>query len=1112
MNRLFCLLVLGFYFKSTILCAHEHKPQNHLGFVENKGQWDDQVLFRANMPGGVVFLEKDRFTYLLINQEDREKLHDYPRWTKEEQKAFVIHAHAYSMRFKNASEHVFTKGDMAGTEYYNFFIGNDPSKWAHEVLRYEKVIYQGVYPNIDLQVMFDGQGQFKYDWIIHAGGNPQLISMEYQGLDRIHKNKESLQLETSIASIQEAIPLTYQRHGQDQITIPCQFLLNENTVQFSLPQGYQKNKDLVIDPVLVGATLSGTVNNDNYGHCATYDDAGNIYTGARSFGPGYPTTLGVVQLNFAGGGTDIAISKLSPDATNLIYATYLGGNDAEYPHSLICHDQELIVMGSTSSNNYPVSALAYDNSYNGAVDFCITRLNATGTSIVGSTFVGGSNDDAYNAAAYNYGDGFRGEVITDNAGNVVVVGASSSANFPVVSSNIQASIAGGQDGVAFKLSPNLSAMIWSTYIGGSANNDIATGIRIVSSGEIFVTGSIGAQGFAGTGYQTNFQGGPHDGFVMKLSSNASAILASTYIGTVGVDLSFFIDIDNLGKPIIYGQHPAFGGPPQTTLPVLPAGTYSQAGSKQFIARLTSDLISLDLNTLIGGNYLVPVAFMVDKCGYIYFSGYSASSGLPLGANPLFNDGGFYLGVLEPDATALNYATYYTENHVDGGTSRFDKNGKVYQGVCSGGNFSTTPGAWAPNQSTGWDIGVFKIDFEVPSLKAEANALPKATGCAPLTVDFQNTGQGGLYYFWDFGDGSPLVLNPAPQHIFVNPGVYEVMLIAIDSAACVIADTSYITITIGQPIPPIADIQVSPDCEVPEIFVNGTTDPWNHYTWDMGDGTVLQDNGLHFEHVYPNFGVYEIFFTVTDTLCNLTTKDSLTIDLKFLPPFELGSKVYLCPEDTVIFTSGVPTATHLWSNGSVNDSIWVWQTGTYVLEISDGICQRSDTVSVELVPVLNLAVTYEQCYLGEYIQLHANHEGVSYWWSTGEISKNIVVNEPGNYTLKLQDKYGCLWQDTIKLIEAKSSADVYFPNTFTPDRDGLNDIFKPETIGIKEFKMSVFNRWGQEIFYSEDINKGWDGSHQGIASELGVYTYMTEFKNYCTLEKKQVRRGLVTLLR
>jgi hypothetical protein len=373
----------------------------------------------------------------------------------------------------------------------------------------------------------------------------------------------------------------------------------------------------------VAATLSGS-SVSNYGHTATYDNDGNIYTGARNFGVGYPSSSGAFQLNWAGG-VDMAISKYDSTGSNLLWATYIGGSDTEYPNSMVVNSQnELCIYGTSSSSDFPTSLNAFDNSHNGSTDIVITHLDYTGSSLIGSSYFGGSNDDGLNVVNYNYGDAWRGEINIDSLDNIIVSSFSSSSNFPTTIGCYQPSIAGGQDAVVMKINSDLSGLIWSTFIGGSAD-DAAFGIRSIN-GSIYVSGVTAGAGFPTTSGSaiSSYIGGSYDAFVAKFNNQNSNLISSSFFGSTGDDLAYFLDVDSDGDVYLFGQNSGV----ITNSP----SCYGNPNSNQFISKFSSDLSNIEWQTTIGsgsGVYdLTPVAFMVDVCERIYISGYGAQYWIP----------------------------------------------------------------------------------------------------------------------------------------------------------------------------------------------------------------------------------------------------------------------------------------------------------------------------------------------------------------------------------------------------------------------------------------------------------------------------------------------------
>ena len=427
--------------------------------------------------------------------------------------------------------------------------------------------------------------------------------------------------------------------------------------------------------------------------------------------------------------------------SDMIYATYLGGNGVEWPYSIITDfNQQVYVYGASRSTDYPVTSNGFQQNNGGNMDIVVSILSQDGSSLIGSSFFGGSADDGFNDKIgtfnYSYGDEFRGEIVIDGQNNVYVVGSTKSNNFPITSNAFDNTFNTNgfpsQDAFVLKANSDLSFLYWASYLGGD-DLDSGNGIRVDEDLNVYVTGTAGASNFPTTPgtIQPNWPGGEESGFLTKIAANGSTILASTFFGSNGDDNSYFVDIDEDNQVHIYGKTTG-------NITVTPAGTYSGApGSKQFIAAFDSDLSNTVYRTVIGsgpnvfGYDFIPVAFMVDKCNGIYISGYEAFQGLPTTAGSfpdlIPGNADFYLAVLEPNAEGLTYATYYGEaDHVDGGTSRFDKGGVIYQGVCScewSGLLTTLDNAWALDQNNGCDLGVFKIDLEIEAINANGIALP-----------------------------------------------------------------------------------------------------------------------------------------------------------------------------------------------------------------------------------------------------------------------------------------------------------------------------------------------------------------------------------------------------
>lgn len=1446
MKKTLSLLLLSFGLVSASLA---HNPRPSFDFTENKGQWPDQVHYKMVNGNATMWLESNCLTWMLIHPEDLALAHDITLADKETRLATPLRAHAYKVHFEGALNPEIV-GQQPNSWYYNYFQGNDPAKWASEVQSFNTVRYANLYDEVGLR-FYNSDNQLKYDFIVNAGADASQIMLRYEGVEGLELSNGNLKVITSVGEVIEQAPFAYQMDGSTLEEVACHYVVDGDHVSFAFPEGFDATRKLIIDPLVIASTLSGTVGEQNYGHSAAYDIEGNIYTGARSFGSGYPTTTGAVQENFGGGGgfgVDIAVSKLNPTGTDLLWASYLGGDQSDYPQSLVANDfGELYVYGSTSSTDFPTNADAISTELGGPSDIVVAHFSEDGTQLIGSTYVGGSAEDGQNNVTINGNDTFRGEIVLDVEQRPYVVSFSQSTDFPVTASAYQSDNAGNQDAVVFSMNEELSTITWATYFGGS-DNDTGYGIRVRADGRVYITGVTTSDDLPATAgaYQTTFLGGggfqSTDGYIASFEVNGgnTDLVACTFYASDEGDQSYFLDLDNAEDVFIYGQS-------QGDIGVVGDEVYNEPNGALFVAKFSANLEELLINAPVcpsefgfGGT---PVAFLVDRCDNVYISMYSASPGLTLTDDAVYQNGGFYLAAYGPDMETLEFVTYYPENHVDGGTSRFDPSGIVYQGVCSGGGFPTNADAWATDQATGWDIGVFKMDFQVSGVNASLTASAEAVnGCAPHTIEFSNFSVGNIFT-WDFGDGSPENNDFEPTHTYTEAGVYEVSLISLDSLSCNIADTAYLEIVVSEPIDYIASFDLVYDCEEGVVQTNNTTGfEWLEYTWDMGDGTILEgfnvehayaeegeytvtlsaddqgcdnndeveqtidvvgnveaiadasttqgcgnlevafennSNGITYEwdfgdgspvvtdenpihvftpgtyevtltavnpescniedettleiivgeeqeidaafqlvqtdceiftvegadqsvgenltyswnmgdgttydtpdisHDYASTGVYEVTLTITDEFCDYVDQQTLELnvleettaiignpDLEGCNPFNAvfennsagstftwdfgdgsaplegvqAEHVYTEPgEYTVTLTveglgncggtdvttttvnvletpeiealfemqqagacealtvnfdnlSTGPDLQYDWNvNGtaySVAEMEHVFEgAGTYSVEltITNELCENTDTFAdqVTVIDGIDLAPQSDiyWCYYDESREINVQGPPeADYEWSTGEAGTSTVIEEPGIYTVTatlnnctdseglevipveelmldanpvacegiqtlleipydggsnyqwcdgsevtfiyadepgeycytFTDEFGCIQEGTINLEQIPEDASVYIPNAFTPNNDGVNDVFKAEGVDLEAFELTVWNRWGEEVFRTNDVNGFWDGSYQGGTHYVQdeVYTWRVTYTSLCSSEKV-IRTGTVVMLR
>ncbi|MFB6258694.1 MAG: SBBP repeat-containing protein, partial [Flavobacteriales bacterium] len=734
----------------ALLFAQNENVEEKGWFMPDRGQFHDKVRFRSSLPGGKFYIEEKGFSYLQVDGEKIAELHHRVRGDKDPPLSeFSVDAHSVKVDLMGAATPSFEKEGRSGY-YANFYRGKDPSEHAEKVHTYEEVILSGIYEGVALRFERKPHG-IKYSFECDPHAKIANIRMRYQGQEKLEITEDGgLRIHTSLGDIREKAPKAYQWIDGRKKAIPCRFTVQDSAVGFRFPKGYEEDRPLIIDPNVIFSTYTGSTS-DNWGNTATYDSDGALYAGGTVFGSGYPTTTGAYQLNFGGGsgglGCDVSISKFAPDGTSLIYSTYLGGSANELPHSLVVDQMgRLYVLGSTGSSDFPTDSTAAlptfmggNNGsafgaipFNNGTDAFVSKFSANGSTLLGSTYLGGTSNDGLNEAGslnYNYGDILRGEVEVDGSGNAYVVSTTRSPDLPVTGSVFQDSLAGIQDAFVTKLNPDLSGILFCGYYGGDST-DAGYAIERNPGFGIYISGGTTSDNIpAPQGWQTSLQGGV-DGFVARMDASASSVLNASYVGTSSYDQSYFVGRDSSDNILLYGQSTG-------TYPVVNA-SYSDPNSGQFIQMLPPDLNSSILSTVFGTGSgsvdISPSAFMVSECNNIYLSGWggnvnqahgvnsSSTSGLPITGNAYQSntDGSdFYLMVLGDSASSLKYGSFFgggvSDEHVDGGTSRFDDEGVVYQAVCGGcgGNsdFPTTPGAHSSqNNSSNCNLAAFKFDM------------------------------------------------------------------------------------------------------------------------------------------------------------------------------------------------------------------------------------------------------------------------------------------------------------------------------------------------------------------------------------------------------------------
>lgn len=1188
--------------------------QGNIEFVENKGQWDSRVRYKGAVSNGAFFLRDNGFTILQYNPADyataMQILHEKGPDAVDER--LKVRSHAFHVDFVGASATSSIEPDKKISTYHNYLTGNDPSKWAGGCNIFQAITIKDIYPNIDIRYYTDN-GFLKYDLLVKPGGDVSNIALRYTGVDQLKVKNKELTIATSIGELKESSPYTYQATLTGKAEVNAKYVVKDNVVTFDV-KNYDPNTTLVIDPQIVFCSFSGS-SSDNWGYTATYGPDGSMFGGGIVYGQGFPVSPGAFQTNFQGGNFDIAIIKLNGSGSTRLYATYIGGSGNEQPHSLIVDNNGNLVMAGRT--NSPISgAGAYPITGNivgpcGDYDIVVTKLNAAGTSIIGSKRIGGTSWDGVNISAsvspnslhQNYGDHGRSEVILDPAGNVLVASCTQSTgnisanNFPIIGSVFQATPGGNQDGALIKLSPDLSTVIFSSFLGGNSN-DAAYVLSVAQNGNIYVAGGTESDAASFPGNETGSIGptnnGSIDGFISIITPNGASVVRSTFIGTTGKDQVYGIQFDSKGFPYITGQTTG-------NWPVINA-TYSNSGGKQFIAKLRPDLSNYIYSTCFGSGAPTPnisiTAFLVDRCENVYVSGWggfygttntygsAGTNGLPVTPDAIKSttDGkDFYFFVLKRDAVQQLFGSYFGEtnrpgagcDHVDGGTSRFDRNGVIYQAICANCNldqsgrpiFPTTAGAWSTTNNAsgaGCNLAMLKFDLQLSGVDGEVrsdiNGVRDTVGCIPFDVSFIDSVGNAQSYEWHFNyvPGNPpdlITTTPNASFTYTTVGVYRVMLVAVDPNSCNLRDTSFMNIRAGDNratlLPSWAPF--GPGCpKFTYQFINNSTstDPTRpvqdtSMVWDFGDGSprvpAPLGAGNAVLHTYPATGTYQAKLILKDTsFCNNPDDSAFTISIAENVVAIIETPGSGCaPYNAQVNSGSLNAVTWLWDFGdpgspdntsTLENPTHLYQNpGTYTIRLTasnPGTCNLTHdttftiTVYNDPIPGFTTAPDPPLPNTPTVFNNLSSVDAVRFKWVFGDGDSVLTnsrapishqYNATGTFTACLT-AYNIVGCDSTVCLPVRAIIDplVDVPNAFTPLSNDENSVVLVRGFGIGKMTFTIWNRWGQKVFETNNRFQGWDGKVKGVVQPMDVYAYtlMVEFTDGTKASKK----GDLTLIR
>lgn len=538
----------------------------------------------------------------------------------------------------------------------SYFIGDDPSRWRADVPTFSRVEYRNVYPGIGL-VLYGNERRLAYDFVLAPGAQPSQITLAVEGARKMELDTEGgLVVDVPGGRLRQTAPLVFQENVARRSFVPGGYV-SKNGKRFGFRVGaYDRRQRLVIDPTIEYSSYLGGASSDSIAAIAV-DGEGNSYVSGHTHSIDFPTA-NAVQPDFGGGDTrgDAFVAKLNADGSGLAYSTYLGGSD---------NDEAFGIAVDDGGNAYVTGrTLSVDFPTVNPLqpnligfDAFVAKLTPSGSALTYSTYLGGGAEDEARAIA------------VDGSGRAHVTGFTASSDFPTLNA-FQPVFRGGfsevgdMRGDAFfsALGPAGEALAYSTFLGGG-RFEVGYGVATDSGGNAYVAGYTESADFPTLGPIQPIHAGSHDAFVAKFAPSGSAVY-STYLGGLGLDQGRAVAADALGSAYVTGV--SSSATFTTAIPLRPPG----GGRDAFVAKLSGLGTHVDYLTFLGGNGVDQgLGVDVDAVGAVYLTGETFSKNFPL-VNPLQSAlsgaSDAFVAAIDVTGLMLTFSTYLGGSSFDSG--------------------------------------------------------------------------------------------------------------------------------------------------------------------------------------------------------------------------------------------------------------------------------------------------------------------------------------------------------------------------------------------------------------------------------------------------------------
>lgn len=1016
-----------FFLGLALLFHIQYMSASEPCFIENKGQWPENVKYYASFGLGNVWLQENKLTF------------DYFKYERNSIGETIKNGHVISLSFDDNINGKFSEYSETSSKY-NYFKGTDKSKWASNVKAYEGLIREKIYNGVSIRYYFDNSG-LRYDFMVSPNSDPSQIKISYSGIskDDVESINGEIVYRTSIGNVNHGKIFAFQIIDGIKKEVECKVELNNDEISFQ-PGEYDKSKALIIDPLVYSTYIGGEMYEQ--AEDIVIDVQGNAYITGHSASPTFPVTDGAYSEKLKETDLelpDVFVSKFDPTGNNLIFSTFIGGYLDDFGKGIDIDAQgNVYVTGYTGpTGTFPFTQEAYDTSNNGAYDAFVVKFNPDCSELIYSTLIGGRYDD------------FSQAIKVDQYGSAYIVGYTTElGNYPVSQNAFQQLHHGKYDAFATKLSPDGGELVFSTYLAGN-DDDFGEDIAIDSFGIAYIIGTTRSSDFPTTGmaYDKTYSDTSNsdkrgDIFITVLNANASAVQYSTYLGGKGREGGYGITLDDSKNIYITGfsessDYPVTPGAYDVTY----NGVTANLGWGDIVVTKLHKLTdSLVFSTYIGGSG-TDRGFDIDLDIYnnCYITGSTGSLDLPITLNTFdstyngVDDGSdAFLLRLNKDGGAMSYCSYLggDERDIVKGIEVFSDFSMFVAGITSSHDFPVSDSAFDPtyNNTNGSDAFLARIlpsFLEIDAGGGQGDIIQLCHGDSIQIGSYASGGYGSVYYSWTPAVGLSDSSEAMPYVFPEETTTYT--LTAYDESGYQVSDDV------------IIQVLPAPSGEIigPEIVLINTNYTYftekneNYsYSWSISGGGIVSGQGTSELTVrWTDFEKGRISLTVHETAngCSGSGRLDIIVGDYFKPVIYVDGETEFCEGDSVILDAGAGYSEYNWSTGDTTRYITVKKSGKFWIMVKDEMLMPGISDTLELIvypippsPAIAEVETCLVCLLPNYF----------YQWYRGDVmipgadGLEYCPDISGWYRVKISNKIGCYnFSDSI-YSEVNSVGDIF----------------------------------------------------------------------------------------